>query len=77
MDLRGLLAVEALTDALADQLAHGYCEGTGRTDYKNVYALVRQELGMAVTDAQTMLYGVPDCTSEYAREEPFDYGMGV
>ena len=77
MDLRTLLATEALTDALADQLANAYCQNVRKADYRDTYELVRQELGMAVTDAQTMLYGVPDCEREYQRDVPFDWGMGV
>ena len=73
MDLRTLLATEALTDALADQLANAYCENMRGASYKASYELVRQELGMAVTDAQTMLYGVPDVEAEYPSR---DYGMG-
>lgn len=67
-----MLAVESLTDALADQLAHAYCQNFPRASYKDTYELVRQEFGMAVTDAQTMLYGIPDVEAEYNR----DYGMG-
>ena len=77
MDLRTLLVVEEITDALADQLANAYCQNVRSSSYKHTYELVRQELGMAVTDAQTMLYGIPDCEAEYERTEPFDYGMGV
>lgn len=65
-----MLAIEQASDFLADLIADGVIQAKPSESYGATYELVRQEVGMTVTDAFTMCLGVPDAEAEYQQEVP-------
>lgn len=68
MDLQTLYAVEETTDFLADLVTDGLVQADPLFHRPHVREFIRQELAMAVTDAQQSVLQLPECVTDEAGE---------
>jgi hypothetical protein len=59
VDLETLFAVEETTDFLADLVTDGLLQADSLYNRPAVRAHIRQEIGMAITDAMLDIQGIP------------------